>query len=149
MLQLGQKNLSCYQGVVIPGCPDNSRVTRGNFVVAGIANIRFQQTEDGRIQLLAVPRASLEGERNRTESVQMDLEEEAEGTEVVGEVETLTLSHPLVRLDFFKATDGFSGHKHEDIVRETSKFYVHNACQPTFYCPRYVCIILPSSLRHR
>ena len=57
----------------------------------------------------------------------MEIEEEADGTEVVGEVETLALSHPIVRLDFFKATDGFSSHKHEDIVTETSKLYAEGS----------------------
>lgn len=83
--------------------------------------------------MLAVPRLSLGEKRShkgqnghQTVLGENVLSLPSEPT-VVGEVETLTLSHPMVRLDFFKATGGFSDHKHEDIVREanTSKFTVY------------------------
>ena len=55
---------------------------------------------------------------------------EGEGQGVVGEVEALSRSHPILRLDFYKATHGFSHNKHEEIVKESSKI-------PTIYV--YTC----------
>ena len=42
------------------------------------------------------------------------------GTEGDGTAQSLT--HPIVRLDFIKATTGFNGLKHEDIVKASSEF---------------------------
>ena len=99
-------------------------------ITAGVANIKFQQ-RDGEIQLIAVPRLDTNGENHKQEEPRNshanlgEFERECgppgrEGA-VVGEVEALSQSHPIVRLDFFKTTDGFSHNKHEEIIKESSK----------------------------
>ena len=101
---------------------------------AGIANIRFQQAEDGTVQLLAVPHSNLgtgqqtEGTRNGCINTETGGSENwpprqgvnGGGEAVVGEVETLARSHPILRLDFFKATNGFNELKHEHSMTEDS-----------------------------
>jgi inositol-hexakisphosphate kinase len=98
-------------------------------VYYGVANIKFQQ-RDGEIQLIAVPRLDTNGENHKQEEPRNshanlgEFERECgppgrEGA-VVGEVEALSQSHPIVRLDFFKATDGFSHNKHEEIIKESN-----------------------------
>lgn len=83
---------------------------------------------------MAVPRVSKGGTggNHEEESGLMELEEgvvstplEGNRETVMGEVELLARSHPIVRLDFFKATYGFANHKHEDMIVETSKDSSH------------------------
>ena len=40
---------------------------------------------------------------------------------VMGEVETLSLTHPIVRLNFYKSTEGLSKRPHEEVVKVSSK----------------------------
>ena len=99
---------------------------------AGVVSVRFKQTEDGKVHLLAVPQSSSskeeeeEGGGRKSENGPVSgvggvaNTREVNGKTVVGEVETLALSHPIVRLDFLKATDGFANNKHEKIVERTS-----------------------------
>ena len=48
--------------------------------------------------------------------------------DVVGEIETLSLTHPIVRLDFYKATDGFQDREHEEEIKPSSKFIIDVFC---------------------
>ena len=104
---------------------------------AGVVSVRFKQTEDGKVHLLAVPQSSSSKEEEEKEEEEEGGGRESEngpvsgeggvantsevnGKTVVGEVETLALSHPIVRLDFLKATDGLANNKHEKVVERTS-----------------------------
>ena len=95
---------------------------------AGIANIGFRQTEDGQVHLLAIP--LINGHSKGVVNLTPEAGNSGEG--VIGEVEALALSHPIVRLDFFKATDGMGCHKHEETVKEISKT-IYTPCKFALY----------------
>ena len=74
--------------------------------------MRFNQAEDGQIQLIAIPQV-----KEKKEEVEREGEEEEE------EVGPLAMSQPIVRLDLLKASAGFSEGKEEIIVEDQSMFW--------------------------
>ena len=75
--------------------------------------MRFNQAEDGQIQLIAIPQV-----KEKKEEVEGEGEEEEED-----EVGPLAMSQPIVRLDLLKASAGFSEGKEEIIVEDQSMFW--------------------------
>ena len=73
--------------------------------------MRFNQAEDGQIQLIAIPQV-----KEKKEEVEREGEEEEE-------VGPLAMSQPIVRLDLLKASAGFSEGKEEIVVKDQSMFW--------------------------
>ena len=83
-------------------------------------SIRFKLTEDGRVHLLATGNGI--GNRHSPGMGNGGTETwvSGDGTEEEA-VETPSVTPPIVRLDFIKATAGFNGLKHEEIVKASSE----------------------------
>ena len=74
-------------------------------------------TEDGRVHLVATGNGIETGHGDGAGNGEMETWVSGDGTEG----DTQSLAHPIVRLDFIKATAGFDGLKHEEIVKASSE----------------------------
>ena len=106
--------------------------------IAGVVSIRFKLTEDGRVHLVATGNGIETGHGAGVGNGEMETCVSGDRTE--GDTQSLT--HPIVRLDFIKATAGFNGLKHEEIVKASSelKKNVQKSCRGDLEVERFISL---------
>ena len=102
---------------------------------AGVMTVQFRQKEDGLIHLVALPHVKNKGdkgdsaqveecERRETSDGEFSPEQSSEKDTVVGEVETLSKSQPILRLNYLKTLTDPSHETIGDMCTCTYTYYI-------------------------